>query len=176
MSPAVQLSTTVGFHRRFGAEAELTYAHFFLRKHVLPIYASRSGSQVTALGGFRVMTGRVLGNSRAFHAYGSLRTGVTREVLRAASPQVSPRDPPFRGPWIGRSLNTLSDSFSLFTNSSSTHQWGFVISPKAGFLVRLSGRSALDVAFHPDFLYNGGFVTTQGILTVGVILSSWESF
>lgn len=175
-SPALQISTTVGFHPRFGAEAELTYAHFFLRESVLPTYANRSGSQVTALGGLRGTTGRLLGNSRPFLAYGSLRAGVTRETLRAASPQNSPRPPASKGAWIGRSLNTLTDSFSLFRNSASTHQWGFVISPKAGLLVRLSGRAALDVAFHPDFIYNKGYVTSQGILTVGVALSSWESF
>lgn len=175
-SPALQLTASVGLLRRLGVEAELLYAHFFLREDALPAFARSSGSQIVALGGIRATTDRRLGNSRPLVGYLSLRAGAAREKVRATFLRTLPMSQAQPGAWVGRSVDALKNPTSGSGVPSSDLHWGFVFSPKAGLLIRLSSRAALDLAFHPVFIFHQRHTTTQSFLTLGIALSSWQTF
>jgi|GEM_PF-1957884 len=175
-SPALQLAASVGFLRYLGAEAELLYAHFFLREDALSAFAKSSGSQITAVGGIRATTGRTLGNPRPLTGYLSLRAGVARETIRATSPQIRPTPQSQPGAWVGRSVDILKSPPSGSGASSSDAQRGFVIAPKAGLRLRVSHSAAFDLAFQPMFIFHQRHTTAQFFLTLGIALSSWEIF
>lgn len=175
-SPVLQLTASVGFLRRLGVEAGLLYTRLFLKEDALPAFSRSSASQITALGGIRVSTGRLIGNSRPLVGYLSLRAGAAREKVRATFLQIPPTSQAQPGAWVGRSVDALQNpTFGSGLQSSDLH-WGFALSPKAGLFIRLSSRAALDLAFQPVFIFHQRQTTTQSFLTLGILLSSWQTF
>lgn len=175
-SPALQVAASIGFSPHLSAEAEFLYAHFLLRRQALSAFARSSGGQIAGVAGIRVTTSGLIGTTRPVVGYLSLRAGFARERVRATAPPARPTPPSPAGSWIGRSVDAIKSPGTAPGQESSDLQWGSVLSPKTGVLLRISRRAAVDLAFYPLFIFHRRTTTTQAFLTVGIVLASWETF
>ena len=170
-SPTIQLAAAVAFAPHLGVEAEFLYVPILLKSDVLVTSSYKRSSQMTAVAGLRLASGHLIGSSQPVVGYCSFRVGFGRVATRSALHT----NPPV-GSWIGRSAEE-AQSWGTTTESSFTaRRRALVLSPKAGALLHLTERSAVDIAFHPVFIFDREEVTTQLFLTVGFALSAWQAF
>ena len=169
LSPALQLTASVRFAPHLGAEVEFLYVPILLKSRALPDAAYRKSSQMSALAGLRIVSGQILNTARPAVGYISLRAGCARLVTRTntALPE---------GSWIGRSVDVLENPENALGFSQRSTQKGFALSPRAGVLLRLTDRMALDLAFHPIFIFDREDVNTQLFFTLSFALSAWQNF
>lgn len=168
-SPVLQLAASVRFAPHIGAEAEFLYVPILFRSDILASAASRKSSQISALGGVRFTTGSFLDRTGIAVGYLSARAGFARLVTKTSTalPQ---------GGWIGRAVDEIENPGSDTGVTERMVERGVVLSPKAGVLLRLSNRAALDLAVQPVFIFDRGDVSTQIFFTLGVAVSSWQNF
>jgi hypothetical protein len=166
-SPTLQLLAGFGFSNHMGAEIEMTYLPILLKSKTLASSPFKKSWQLSAVAGVRLTTGRLDKGAESAVGYLSMRTGFARIVTHTNT------DIP-AGSWIGRSIDKLENPG--FGNFRITYkQKAFVLSPKLGSLVRLSGNSAVDISFHPMFIFDRGNVSRQYYVTIGYVLSAWQS-
>ncbi len=170
-SPTIQLAASVAFTPHLGVEAEFLYVPILLKSDVLVTSSYKRSSQMTVVAGLRLASGHLIGTRQPAVGYCSFRIGfgqvATRSTLHTNPPE---------GSWIGRSA-TEAESWGVTVESSFTaKRRALVLSPKGGILLHLTERSAIDIAFHPIFIFDREEVTTQLFLTVGFALSAWQAF
>lgn len=180
-SPALQLVASLGFKPHLGVEAEFLYVPILLKsKTHAPIFFDpttevyRRSSQISAVAGLRFTSGLLVNGSQPAVGYLSVRTGFARIVTRTAKND----DVILEGSWIGRSVNEIQPKYlEAETDETITvRQEGFVLSPKAGILLRVADRAALDLAFSPIFIIDQNKVSTQLFFTISFALSAWQTF
>jgi hypothetical protein len=165
-SSVLQLTAAVGFHKHLGAEAEFLYVPIRLKDDAMPGSVYNKSSQIAAIGGIRISSGRLLGQSNPAIGYLSLRGGYARIVTKSNTEL-------YDGEWIGRSVNELEDpGFGNYQTKST--QEAFVLSPKAGVLIRVSTRAAVDLCAYPMFIYDKGDVTRQFFVTASFAMAAWQ--
>ena len=166
-SPTLQLVAGLGFSNHMGAEIELSYVPILLKSKTLAASAFKKSWQLSAVAGLRLTTDRLAKGEQSAVGYLSMRTGFARIVTHTNT------DIP-AGSWIGRSIDKLENPG--FGNFRVTYkQKAFVLSPKLGSLVRLSGNSAVDISFYPMFIFDRGKIARQYYITIGYVLSAWQS-
>lgn len=166
-SPVLQMVASLGFSKHLGAEAELLYVPILLKSNTLSSSAFKKSWQLSAVGGIRLTSGRLVSADQTAVGYLSLRTGFARIVTHTSTEVPA-------GSWIGRSVDKIENPGSG-NFRKSYKQKGFVLSPKVGSLVRISNRSAIDISFFPLFIFDRGEVTRQYYFTLGFALTTWQN-
>jgi hypothetical protein len=166
ISPVLQLTAAIGFSKHLGAEADFLYVPIQLKDDAMPGSAYNKSSQISATVGIRLSSGQLLVQTNPAIGYLSLRGGFARIVTKSNSEI-------YDGEWIGRSVDELENpGFGNFQTKST--QKGFVLSPKAGVLIRVSDRAAVDLCAYPMFIFAKGDVTRQFFITASFALAAWQ--
>ena len=164
-SPTLQLLAGFGFRERIGAEAEFLYVPIRLKSTVLEVADFRKSSQWSAVAGPRFTTGRLTATGPGI-GYLSLRVGFARIVTRSEIGVVE-------GEWIGRTIGEIEDPPEL-NFAGKIRRRAFVFSPRAGFLVKVAPRTAVDLSVFPMFIFHRGEVTRQLFFTASFALTSMQ--
>ena len=167
-SPALQFVAGIGLFPHFGVEAEVIYVPILLKDQAFPLDDNSRSSQVSVVAGIRATTGRLVEGAPGV-GYLSLRAGFARIQTHTVSSLPS-------GSWIGRTVDAIDNPPLQSPFRGSEKQTGFVLSPKAGVIIRLYHRTAIDLAFQPIFIIDRGKTTTQLLLTLSFAMSAWETF
>ena len=156
---ALQLAANVQIVGRLAAEAELTWVPINLDSEPRSVGTLVEARQITALAGLRLSTTVVSAASRKTLAYVAWRIGFSRIAVRSdTTTSVSG--------WIGRTVDA-TENLPPFSFPIRATENGFVLSPRAGILLRPSPLSLIDLSFTPSFIFDGGEITTQFIATIG---------
>ena len=147
-------------------EAEFLYVPIQLKDDALPGSLHNSSSQLSGVAGIRLTSGRLLDQSGPPVGYLSLRAGIARIVTRSNTQL-------YGGEWIGRTTDELGNpQFGNF-QTESAHR-GFVLSPKAGVLIKVSDRAAIDICAYPQFIFAVGDISRQFFVTASFALAAWQ--
>lgn len=158
-SLVLQMTGDVQFHGRFGAEAEVSWTPINLNTSTLPAGQINEARQITAVAGLRLASANMSLVDAKPLVYVSARIGFSRIAVRSdAVSSVSG--------WIGGAVDAAKNPPQFNFPVRATEN-AFVISPRAGFLIRSSGKALVDVSITPSFLFDGGVVTTQIFATIG---------
>lgn len=156
---ALQLTGDVELQGRLGVEAEFNWVPVNLESSVIPSGNLIEARQVSGLVGFRASSERLSATSRRPVAYLSVRAGFSRIAVTSDTTTSVPG-------WIGNAVDATQNlppfSFPLRSTENA-----FVISPRAGFIVRSSGAKLFDFSVSTAFLFDQGEITTQIFATVG---------
>jgi len=158
-SVALQLTGDVQISGRLGAEAEFSWIPINLSSTGRPTGQLIEARQVSALIGLRVWTQSLSPQDAKPAAYLSGRLGFSRIAVTADTTSSVPG-------WIGRPVDA-TQNFPPFSFPTRATENAFVLSPRAGFLLRPSHTTLIDVSITPSFLFDGGEVTTQVMATIG---------
>jgi len=165
-SPAIQFTAAIGTQRHLGFEAELLYVPIQLKDEALPGSAYSKSSQISLVAGLRFSSDRLLSSTGLPIGYLSMRGGIAR-IATKSNTQL------YDGEWIGRTVDELVDPQFANFETKSIHK-GFVLSPKAGLLIRISDRTAIDVCAYPQFIFAVGNVTRQFFVTASFALAALQ--
>jgi hypothetical protein len=156
---ALQLTADVQIVRQLAAEAELTWVPINLDSAQRSVGTLVEARQITALAGLRLSSNEISTASQRPSAYIAFRIGFSRIAVRSdTTTSVSG--------WIGRTVDA-TEHLPPFSFPIRATENGFVLSPRAGILLRPSPQSLIDLSFTPSFIFDGGEVTTQFIATIG---------
>jgi hypothetical protein len=158
-SVALQLTGDVQMVGRLGAEAEVSWIPINLASTTIPAGNLIEARQISAVAGLRVLTQALALTDHQPAAYLSARIGFSRITVRADTTTSVPG-------WIGSTVDG-SQNLPPFSFPIRATENAFVISPRAGFLLRPSAKTMVDISITPSFLFDGGEVTTQVIATIG---------
>jgi hypothetical protein len=165
-SPAVQLAAALGLRQHFGLEAEFLYVPIQLKDDAMPASALSKSSQIAVMAGIRFSSDRLLDAAGPVVGYASARCGFAR-IVTSSDTQL------YDGEWIGRTADELTNPGFGNYPTESVHK-GFVLSPRAGVLVRLSRRAAVDISAYPVFIFAQGDITRQVYVTASFALAAWQ--
>jgi hypothetical protein len=155
----LQLTGDVQIQDKLGAEAEFTWTPINLDTSTLPAGQINEARQITVVAGLRLSSLSLSVQNMKPSAYISARIGFSRIAVRSdAASTVSG--------WIGRTVDA-TQNLPPFSFPIRATENAFVISPRAGFLIRPSGKALVDISITPSFLFDGGVVTTQVFATIG---------
>jgi hypothetical protein len=158
-SLVLQMTGDVQLQGRFGVEAEVSWTPINLDTSTLPAGQINEARQITAVAGLRLASTNLTLVDAKPSAYISARIGLSRIAVRSdAASSISG--------WIGRTVDAARNPLPFNFPIRATEN-AFVISPRAGFLIRSSGKALVDVSITPSFLFDGGVVTTQVFATIG---------
>jgi hypothetical protein len=155
----LQLTGSVQFRNRIGAEAEFSWIPINLDGSLRPSGQINEARQITALAGLVLTSSELTGEQRPPVAYLSSRLGFSRIAVRSDTTTAV-------GGWIGGTVGA-TQSLPPFSFPVRETENAFVLSPRAGFLIRSAGSTLVDVSVTPTFLFHGGKVTTQIMATIG---------
>ena len=156
---ALQLTADVQISGKIGVEAELNWIPINLDSANRPVGRLIEARQIGAVAGFRLMSQALSETDSKPAAYVSARVGFSRIAVTSDTTTSVPG-------WIGRTLDQTQNlpPFSFPTRSTEN---AFVISPRAGFLLRPSPKAIIDISVAPAFLFDGGSVSRQIVATIG---------
>ena len=158
-SLVLQMTGDVQFQGRFGVEAEVSWTPINLDTSTLPAGKINEARQITAVAGLRLASTDLGLADNKPSAYVSARIGLSRIAVRSDSASSV-------SGWIGGAVDAAKNPPQFIFPVRATEN-AFVISPRAGFLIRSSGKALVDVSITPSFLFDGGVVTTQIFATIG---------
>ena len=158
-SVVLQLTGDVQIAGRLGAEAEFSWIPINLSSTGRPAGRLIEARQVSAVAGLRVVSQALSVESDRPAGYLSGRIGFSRIAVSADTTSSIPG-------WIGRTVDA-TQNLPPFSFPIRATENAFVISPRAGILLRPAGRTLVDISITPSFLFNGGEVTTQVVATIG---------
>ena len=141
------------------------YVPVQLKSSVFASADYKKSSQISVLVGPRLTSGR-LSDGDAGIGHLSIRAGFARIVTR------SDIGVPVGG-WIGSSVDEIENA-SAFSASVKIRQRGFVLSPRAGILLKVARNSAIDLSVFPLFILDRGKVTSQLYFTASFAITSME--
>ncbi|MCZ6636290.1 MAG: hypothetical protein O7G87_23070 [bacterium] len=168
-SPAFQLTAGFGLRKHLGLETEFLYTSVLIEDTELSNYAHRKSTQFALMGGLKIASDLLLDSQSSGIGYLSLRAGFARISVRADSERP-------QGGWIGRPIDEIENPVFIPSTATIIRQKGLVLSPKVGFLFRMSDKTALDLAASTLFIFDRGDVSTQIYLTLSLARAAWQNF
>ena len=156
---ALQLTGDVQLAGWWSAEAEFSWVPINLESSARPAGTLMEARQISAVAGLRVSTVALRLDHNRPTGYLAGRIGFSRIAVSADTTAS------IKG-WIGRTVDA-TQNLPPFSFPIRATENAFVISPRAGFLLRPVGNTLIDISITPSFLFDGGEVTTQIIATIG---------
>jgi len=159
ISFVLQLTGSVQFRDRIGAEAEFNWTPINLDGSLHPSGQINEARQITAVAGLVLTSSKLTGEHRSPVAYLSGRLGFSRIAVRSDTTTTV-------GGWIAGTV-AATQTLPPFSFPIRETENAFVLSPRAGFMIRPSGSTLVDFSVTPTFLFHGGKITTQIMATIG---------
>jgi hypothetical protein len=158
-SLVLQMTGDVQLQGRLGVEAEFSWTPINLDTSTLPAGQINEARQISAVAGLRLASSEFDIADTKPSLYISARIGFSRIAVRSDAASTL-------SGWIGRTVDA-TQNLPPFSFPIRATENAFVISPRAGFLIRPSGKALVDISITPSFLFDGGVVTTQVFATIG---------